>query len=39
MAVSFSDELLARVPPAARGRACICAACAAAALGRAAGES
>lgn len=31
MAVSFSDELLARVPPAARGRACICAACAAAA--------
>jgi len=31
VAVSFSDELLARVPPAALGRACICAACAAAA--------
>ena len=31
VAASFSDELLARVPPAARGRACICAACAAAA--------
>jgi len=30
-AASFSDELLARVPPAARGRACICAACTAAA--------
>jgi Cysteine-rich CWC len=26
---SFSDDLLERVPPAARGRACICAACAA----------
>ena len=34
MDVSFSDELLARVPPAARGRACICAACAAAATPR-----
>jgi len=32
MAVSFSDALLARVPPAARGRACICAVCAAAAV-------
>ena len=28
---SFGPELLARVPPAARGLACICAACAAAA--------
>jgi len=27
---SFSPDLLARVPPQARGRACICAACAAA---------
>jgi hypothetical protein len=27
----FSAELLARVPPAARGRACVCAACAGAA--------
>jgi hypothetical protein len=25
----FATDLLARVPPAARGRACICAACAA----------
>ena len=38
MAVSFSDALLARVPPAARGRACICAACAAAALEGRAGD-
>jgi len=36
VAVSFGDELLARVPPAARGRACICAACAAAAIPRSA---
>jgi hypothetical protein len=27
--VDFASELLARVPSAARGRACICAACAA----------
>jgi hypothetical protein len=33
VAASFSDELLAGVPPLARGRACICAACAAAASG------
>jgi hypothetical protein len=26
----FASDLLARVPPAVRGRACICAACAAA---------
>lgn len=32
-AASFSGELLARVPPVARGRACICAACAAATAG------
>ena len=38
VAASFSDELLARVPPAARGRACICAACAATAPVRAAGD-
>jgi len=30
VAASFSAELLQRVPPATRGRACICAACAAA---------
>jgi hypothetical protein len=34
--VAFGTELLERVPPAARGRACICAACAAAARGSAA---
>jgi hypothetical protein len=28
VAATFSDALLARVPAAARGRACICAACA-----------
>ncbi|MCE9657945.1 MAG: cysteine-rich CWC family protein [Burkholderiales bacterium] len=33
VAASFSDELLARVPLAARGRACICAGCAAATPG------
>ena len=32
VAASFSDDLLERVPPAARERACICAACAAVAL-------
>jgi len=31
VAATFGDALLARVPAAARGRACICAACAAAA--------
>ena len=31
VAASFSDDLLARVPPEARGKACICASCAAAA--------
>lgn len=31
MAASFSPELLARVPPGARRKACICARCAAAA--------
>ena len=30
LSATFSAELLARVPPAARGQACICAACAAA---------
>jgi hypothetical protein len=30
VAATFGDALLARVPAAARGRACICAACAAA---------
>jgi hypothetical protein len=32
--VEFASELLARVPVAVRGRACICAACAAAELHR-----
>ncbi|MBW0169405.1 MAG: cysteine-rich CWC family protein [Hydrogenophaga sp.] len=31
LSATFTAELLARVPPAARGQACICAACAAAA--------
>ena len=31
VAVTFGAELLERVPPAARGRACVCAACAASA--------
>jgi hypothetical protein len=30
LAAVFDEALLARVPPAARGRACICPACAAA---------
>lgn len=30
LSATFSAELLARVPPAARGQACICTACAAA---------
>ena len=30
VAAVFDDALLARVPPAARGLACVCAACAAA---------
>lgn len=34
LSATFSAELLARVPPAARGQACICAACAAAAQER-----
>ncbi|MGV3725601.1 cysteine-rich CWC family protein [Hydrogenophaga sp.] len=34
LSATFSAELLARVPPAARGQACICAACAAAAQSR-----
>jgi hypothetical protein len=34
LSATFSAELLARVPPAARGQACICAACAAAAQAR-----
>jgi Cysteine-rich CWC len=32
VAASFGEDLLARLPLAARGRACICSACAAAAL-------
>ena len=31
VAASFGEALLARLPPASRGRSCICAACAAAA--------
>ncbi|WP_124222821.1 cysteine-rich CWC family protein [Tibeticola sediminis] len=35
---SFSAELLARIPAAARGKACVCAACAGAAPPDAVGE-
>lgn len=36
---SFSEELLARIPPASRNKACICAACAAGSASRHAGSS
>jgi hypothetical protein len=32
--VDFSADLLARIPAAAKGKACVCAACAAAASGQ-----